>query len=71
MAASSSVPLLVLSLALCGACNSGQGIARRRGSAEVSVITVSPETVSLSSEWIGTLDGYVNAQIRPQVRDTC
>jgi membrane fusion protein (multidrug efflux system) len=31
------------------------------------VITVAPETVSLSSEWIGTLDGYVNAQIRPQV----
>ena len=23
--------------------------------------------MSLSSEWIGTLDGYVNAQIRPQV----
>ena len=30
-------------------------------------MTVAPETVSLSSEWIGTLDGYVNAQIRPQV----
>ena len=31
------------------------------------MITVAPETVSLSSEWIATLDGYVNAQIRPQV----
>jgi RND family efflux transporter MFP subunit len=34
---------------------------------EVSVTTVEPERVALSSEWIATLDGYVNAQIRPQV----
>jgi RND family efflux transporter MFP subunit len=34
---------------------------------DMSVITVAPERVALSSEWIGTLDGYVNAQIRPQV----
>jgi RND family efflux transporter MFP subunit len=34
---------------------------------DVKVITVAPERVSLTSEWIATLDGYVNAQIRPQV----
>src|SRR5258706_5569759 len=34
---------------------------------EVSVITVMPERVALTSEWIATLDGYVNAQIHPQV----
>ena len=34
---------------------------------QVSVLTVMPERVALTSEWIGTLDGYVNAQIRPQV----
>jgi RND family efflux transporter MFP subunit len=34
---------------------------------EVSVITVTPERVALTSEWIATLDGYVNAQIHPQV----
>jgi RND family efflux transporter MFP subunit len=34
---------------------------------QVSVITVQPERVALTSEWIATLDGYVNAQIRPQV----
>jgi membrane fusion protein (multidrug efflux system) len=34
---------------------------------EVSVITVEPERVALTSEWIATLDGYVNAQIHPQV----
>ena len=31
------------------------------------MITVAPERVALTSEWIATLDGYVNAQIRPQV----
>jgi RND family efflux transporter MFP subunit len=36
-------------------------------SPEVSVITVVPERVALTSEWIATLDGYVNAQIHPQV----
>ena len=33
----------------------------------VSVVTVAPERVEVSSEWIATLDGVVNAQIRPQV----
>jgi len=33
----------------------------------VSVIELTPETVSVSSEWIATLDGFANAQIRPQV----
>jgi membrane fusion protein (multidrug efflux system) len=33
----------------------------------VSVLTVAPETVRVSTEWIATLDGFVNAQIRPQV----
>jgi multidrug efflux pump subunit AcrA (membrane-fusion protein) len=34
---------------------------------EVEVATVSERDVAISSEWIATLDGYVNAQIRPQV----
>jgi membrane fusion protein (multidrug efflux system) len=33
----------------------------------VSVIEVTPQTVNNTSEWNATLDGYVNAQIRPQV----
>jgi RND family efflux transporter MFP subunit len=33
----------------------------------VSIVTVSPETVPVSNEWVATLDGFVNAQIRPQV----
>jgi membrane fusion protein (multidrug efflux system) len=33
----------------------------------VSVVDVRPERVALSDEWVATLDGNVNAQIRPQV----
>jgi membrane fusion protein (multidrug efflux system) len=33
----------------------------------VSVVELRPETVPIVSEWTATLDGYVNAQIRPQV----
>ncbi len=33
----------------------------------VSVVAAMPERVQVPSEWIATLDGYVNAQIRPQV----
>jgi membrane fusion protein (multidrug efflux system) len=34
---------------------------------DVSVVTVQPERVALTSEWVATLDGYINAEIRPQV----
>jgi membrane fusion protein (multidrug efflux system) len=34
---------------------------------EVDVLTVTPTNVPIFQEWIGTLDGYVNAQIRAQV----
>ena len=34
---------------------------------EVSVAPVTAQRVTTSSEWIATLDGYVNAQIHPQV----
>jgi membrane fusion protein (multidrug efflux system) len=68
MAAFRSAPLLLLTLVLpLEACSSGNASPPAPPPPEVSVITVTPETVSLSSEWIGTLDGYVNAQIRPQV----
>ena len=33
----------------------------------VEVVTVTPKDVPIYKEWIGTLDGYVNAQIRAQV----
>ena len=34
---------------------------------EVQVVQVEQKDVPLSKEWVGTLDGLVNAQIRPQV----
>src|SRR4051812_22334332 len=30
-------------------------------------VTIVPESVAITGEWIATLDGTVNAQIRPQV----
>jgi membrane fusion protein (multidrug efflux system) len=33
----------------------------------VSFVTAAPEQVEVTGEWIATLDGFVNAQIRPQV----
>lgn len=33
----------------------------------VSYVTVQPSDVSVGGQWVGTLDGYVNAQIQPQV----
>lgn len=33
----------------------------------VAVMSVHASAVPLSSEWVGTMDGYVNAQIQPQV----
>ncbi len=33
----------------------------------VSVVEVRQSNVALSSNWVGTLDGFVNAQIQPQV----
>jgi membrane fusion protein, multidrug efflux system len=32
----------------------------------VTVVQVEPADVPLTGEWVGTLDGYVNAQIQPQ-----
>lgn len=32
----------------------------------VSVVKIEPKDVALTGEWVGTLDGYVNAQIQPQ-----
>ena len=37
------------------------------GPTPVSVITVHATDVPLRNEWVGTMDGYVNAQIQPQV----
>jgi membrane fusion protein, multidrug efflux system len=37
------------------------------GPMPVSVVTVQASDVPLRNDWVGTMDGYVNAQIQPQV----
>jgi RND family efflux transporter MFP subunit len=58
---------LVSAVGLLAACKSSKASSPPPPPPEVRVITVKPERVALTSEWIATLDGYVNAQIRPQV----
>jgi membrane fusion protein (multidrug efflux system) len=68
MTRSWQVLLLLTALGTASACsNSSNASPAPPPPPQVSVITVAPQQVSLSSEWIGTLDGFVNAQIRPQV----
>ena len=62
-----SVVLIILSSLLLPACNKSSGSPAPPPPPDVSVVTVEPERAALTSEWIATLDGYVNAQIRPQV----
>jgi len=47
-------------------CNKSQATAAM-SVPEVEVATVEQRDVPVYSEWVATLDGYVNAQIRPQV----
>ncbi|MDE1161119.1 MAG: efflux RND transporter periplasmic adaptor subunit [Acidobacteriaceae bacterium] len=57
---------LVTAFALAG-CNKDAPKAAPGGGLPVSYITAAPSDVPLKNEWVGTLDGNVNAQIQPQV----
>lgn len=66
--------LAVFSLALCSAllagCQTGRAATappRAMGAMPVSVVRVAEADAPLTGSWVGTLDGYVNAQIQPQV----
>ncbi|HSE83391.1 MAG TPA: biotin/lipoyl-binding protein, partial [Thermodesulfobacteriota bacterium] len=62
------LPLLLLFAAFVfflSGCRNNQ--APPQGPPEVEVTPVVQRDVSLYGEWVATLDGYVNAQIRPQV----
>ena len=61
-------PALLFLLIMTTACNKGDVQAAAPPPApEVRVAAVSQQDVPVYSEWVATLDGYVNAQIRPQV----
>ncbi len=62
--------VLGLSIATLTGCQSEQaatGSAMAMGPMPVSVVRVSRADVPIAGSWVGTLDGYVNAQIQPQV----
>lgn len=54
-------------LAGCDKDSSPQPPAGAMGAMPVDVTPVQQSDVALSNEWVGTLDGFVNAQIQPQV----
>ena len=54
-------------LALAGCERGGPPPAQAMGPMPVSVVTVGTTEVPLKGEWVGTLDGFVNANIQPQV----
>jgi len=59
--------ILVLALGIfASGCNKGQA-AVAMPVPEVEVATVETRDVPMYGEWVATLDGYVNAEIRPQV----
>src|SRR5258708_9667139 len=65
----SNSPTVVLTLALgifVSGCNRDQATTAMPVP-EVEVATVETRDVQVYTEWVATLDGYVNAQIRPQV----
>jgi membrane fusion protein (multidrug efflux system) len=57
---------VLISISLVAGCG-GPKAAQPVPSPEVEVATVIQKDVPLYSEWVATLDGYVNAQIQPQV----
>jgi len=64
-----TLPTLILMLALgisASGCNKSQATTAT-ATPEVAVATVEMRDVPMYSEWVATLDGYVNAEIRPQV----
>src|ERR1700736_3047249 len=61
-------PAVLLLLLMATACGKGNVRAAASPPApEVRVATVIRQDVPVYSEWVATLDGYVNAEIRPQV----
>src|SRR6201998_3358092 len=61
-------PLAVLTAAVCSVTGcGGPQAAPAIPSPEVEVASVVQKDVPIVSEWVATLDGYVNAQIQPQV----
>jgi len=59
--------LIALWVAACLGCSTGAQTAKTPGPPVVEVINVEQKDVPIYSEWIGTVDGFVNADIKAQV----
>ncbi|HEY1799949.1 MAG TPA: efflux RND transporter periplasmic adaptor subunit [Terriglobales bacterium] len=64
--ASALLPI-VASFFFCAGCAQKASSAPPSHPPEIEVASVVQQNVRVSSEWVATLDGYVNAQIQPQV----
>jgi membrane fusion protein, multidrug efflux system len=58
--------MMVLGPALLTGCGKAPAAAGPPGALPVSVVQIQASDVPVSNQWVGTLDGYVNAQIQPQ-----
>jgi membrane fusion protein (multidrug efflux system) len=58
--------VLLVGAALLAGCGQKPAAAGPPQAMPVSVVEVQPADVPLTNEWVGTLDGFVNAQIQPQ-----
>jgi RND family efflux transporter MFP subunit len=59
--------LIVLALIVGAGCTSKTAQGAKPGASDVEVVQVQKEDVPIYAEWIGTLDGLVNADVRAQV----
>src|ERR1700678_2497800 len=58
--------LLLLGAGLTSGCSKKAAPAGPPAAMPVTVVDVKPTEVPITGEWVGTLDGFVNAQIQPQ-----
>lgn len=58
---------VALALAVCAGCDSRGRSAPALPPPTVAVVQVTQQNVPIYGNWVGTLEGYVNAQIQPQV----
>jgi membrane fusion protein (multidrug efflux system) len=58
--------LLLMAAGLTSGCSKKAAPAGPPPAMPVTVVKVEPTDVPITGEWVGTLDGYVNAQIQPQ-----
>jgi len=62
-----ALAMTVSAVLACAACEHSQAAPAPSPPPEVAVVAAVQRNVPVFSEWIGTLDGSINAQIRPQV----